>query len=40
MKKNYVLIILTSTVLGLLIGIGLKDYNYIKMVFICLRIRW
>lgn len=28
MKKKYVLIILTSTVLGLFIGIGLKDYNY------------
>lgn len=28
MKKNYVLIILTSTVLGLFIGSGLKEHNY------------
>lgn len=30
MKKNYVLIILTSTVLGLFIGMTLKDSNYKK----------
>lgn len=33
MKKKYVLIILTSTVLGLFIGVGLKEHNYKNVVY-------
>ncbi|MEG1310719.1 MAG: DUF881 domain-containing protein [Romboutsia sp.] len=33
MKKNYVLIILTSTILGLLIGITLREYNDKKDIY-------
>lgn len=33
MKKNYVFIILTSTVLGLFIGIGLKEHSYKKDIY-------